>query len=310
MEKARKQLSEKRASIDTRRELMTADVEARGTVSKTMENVKPELQALRDRHTHSTRDIANQRRRVCEELQKCYPLTPIPKQPLAFKIRSLHLPNSDNLDAEPPDIVAAALGHVAHILLLLSFYLALPLPYPVTPRSSTSTIEDPISVMKTTSSTTTNYTNGSLRTYPLFSKGVPRFRFEYGVFLLNKDIEILLSSRFGVRVLDIRQTLPNLKYLLYVATAGEGELPARKAGGVRGLLRAGNVVAGSGEGKLGEGRGGSMPDGGRRGSEESASSAISGLLFHEGLGNGKVKGAVESLKRNQVRQDSKLKHGS
>ena len=35
--------------------------------------------------------------------------------------------------------------------------------------------------------------------------------------------------------MDIRQTLPNLKYLLYVCSAGN-ELPKRKAGGIRGLL--------------------------------------------------------------------------
>lgn len=36
--------------------------------------------------------------------------------------------------------------------------------------------------------------------------------------------------------MDIRHTLPNIKYLLYICSAGNSELPARKAGGVRGLL--------------------------------------------------------------------------
>jgi len=75
------------------------------------------------------------------------------------------------------------------------------------------------------------------RTFPLFTKNAgPLFRFEYAVYLLNKDIE-LICERLGLKVLDIRQTLPNLKYALFVATAGSGELPARKAGGIRGLLR-------------------------------------------------------------------------
>ena len=42
-------------------------------------------------------------------------------------------------------------------------------------------------------------------------------------------------SRQGLRMVDQRSTLPNLKYLLYVLTAGKGELPGRKVGGVRGL---------------------------------------------------------------------------
>lgn len=42
-------------------------------------------------------------------------------------------------------------------------------------------------------------------------------------------------SMQGLRMVDQRHTLPNLKYLLYVLTAGKGELPVRKRGDVRGL---------------------------------------------------------------------------
>jgi len=73
------------------------------------------------------------------------------------------------------------------------------------------------------------------RIFPLYTKGTIRFRFDYAVFLLNKDIECLAESQ-GLKVMDIRHTLPNLKYLLYVCSAGNSELPARKAGGVRGLF--------------------------------------------------------------------------
>ena len=48
--------------------------------------------------------------------------------------------------------------------------------------------------------------------------------------MLNSDIELLMS-RQGSRMLDQRHTLPNLKYLLTVLTAGKGELPVRKKGG-------------------------------------------------------------------------------
>ncbi|KAK4905568.1 hypothetical protein LTR49_025137, partial [Elasticomyces elasticus] len=162
-------------------------------------------------------------------------------------------------DAEPPDKVAAALAQVAPVLQMLSSYLKQPLSYPNIPRSSTSTIEDLIGLLKTTAFTTQEYGDErSLRTYPLCSKGVPRFTFEYIIFRLNKDIQILLEGAYGLRVVDIRQTLPNLKYLLYVATAGQGELPARKADGVRGLLK------------------GAPPDLRRVGSEESQRIALSG----------------------------------
>jgi len=300
LEKARRQQEEKRQFLRTRRELMARDLEDRNGKGEEMQKAQPELLSLGDEDGVRKKAIQNQRRRICEDLQTCYPIQPLPNKSLAFTIRGLHLPNSEGLDAEPPDIIAAAFGHVAHVLLMLSLYLSQPLPYPVTPRSSTSTIEDPISLLKTNSSTTQSYKDErALRTYPLFSKGVPRFRFEYGIFLLNKNIQILLESAFSVRVLDIRQTLPNLKYLLYVATAGEGELPARKAGGIRGLMK------GKAEG--------TTPDMRRMGSEDSASSAISGLLWHGGgpqQGNGKAKGAVDSLKRSMAGLDRGGKKGA
>lgn len=280
LEKARKQQDEKRLSIQTRRELMSRDLRARRLKSDEMTTEQPELPGLRDEREVKRNTTSNQRRRICEDLHHIYPLTPIQGKSLAFTIRGLHLPNSDDLDAGPPDSVSAALGNVAHTVLMLAYYLDQPLPYPVNPKSSTSTVEDSISLLKTTSSTTQSYKDEkALRTYPLFSKGVPRFRFEYGVFLLNKNLQILLESAFGVRVLDLRQTLPNLKYLLYVATAGEGELPARKAGGVRGLMA---------------GRVGGTPDGSRAGSQDSRGSEAG----PEKVANGTSRGAVDSLRRN------------
>ncbi|KAI7181251.1 hypothetical protein KC324_g8738, partial [Hortaea werneckii] len=238
--------------------------------------------------------------RICEDLHTIYPIKPIPGKSLAFTIRGLHLPNSEDLDATPPDKLAAALGHVAHAVHLLSIYLVQPLPYPLNPNSSTSTIEDPISLLKTSSSanqTSTKDDRIALRTYPLHTKSVPRFRFEYAVFLLNKDLQILLENAFAVRVLDIRHTLPNLLYLFYVATAGEGELPARKAGGVRGLM-AGRMGAGGllpdqlDESQLG--------DGSRRGSRDSRGSG-GGWGFWGGvwMGNGDGRDGLVSSGNNE-----------
>lgn len=243
LEKARRQAEEKRESLRVRRQLMKDDLSARSSSLQEMLANSPELPHYRSEREVKKGAIQNQRRRVCEDLQKIYPISPVPKKSLAFTIRDLSLPNSDALDdVESPDILAAALGYVSHVLLMLSFYLSQPLPYPVNPRGSASTILDPISILKPATNTSKPLTEKAerlQRTYPLFTKGgVPRFRFEYAVFLLNKDIQILLETCFRVRVLDVRQTLVNLKYLLYVATAGEGELPARKAGGVRGLLKA------------------------------------------------------------------------
>jgi len=193
--------------------------EAQQSIASSTGTVTERQELVRQKEEESL----GQRRRVCEDLLKIFPIEPIPDRSLSFTIRGLPLPNSEFEDVNE-DITSAALGHVAQVVSRLSSYLAIPLPYPIQPRSSTSVIEDPISM-----------TTGP-RNYPLFMKGTVRFRFEYAVFLLNKNIEVL-SNRFGLKIMDIRQTLPNLKYLLFVATAGKGELPARKAGGICGLVR-------------------------------------------------------------------------
>ncbi|EME47941.1 hypothetical protein DOTSEDRAFT_69766 [Dothistroma septosporum NZE10] len=273
LEKAQKQQEEKRQSLSVRRRLMKTDSVLRGAIAKKMRQDRSDSYTSRDEHDATRRAVQNQRRRVCEDIQRCYPIETVDGKTLGFSIRELHLPNSEDLDLEQPEVVSAALGHVAHVLQLLAFYLKQNLPYPVIPRGSNSTVYDPISLLQHNSRSASANAEQTLRTYPLFSKSVPRFRFEYAVFLLNQDIRVLLESAYNLRVLDIRQTLPNLKYLLFVATAGEGELPARKAGGVRGLMR--------------------VPALERSGSQDSTASGMSGLTL---IGNGKPRGAADRLR--------------
>ncbi|USP78358.1 hypothetical protein yc1106_05632 [Curvularia clavata] len=224
---ARRKHDELQANIQDRKEKMRSgrerQLQAESEISE---------QQLKDTQTkqlleRTGEDITGQRRRVCEDLLRIFPIEPVPGKALTFTIRGLILPNSMFEDAKE-DVTSAALGYVAQVVSLLSPYLSVILPYPITLNGSTSTIDDPLAISQ-------NQQNQQ-RTYPLYMKNVVRYRFEYGVFLLNKNIEIL-SNSLGLRPLDIRHTLPNLKYLLYVATAGKGELPARKAGGIKGLLR-------------------------------------------------------------------------
>ncbi|KAJ3856840.1 UV radiation resistance protein and autophagy-related subunit 14-domain-containing protein [Lentinula lateritia] len=109
------------------------------------------------------------------------------------------------------ETVATALGYVAVVIQLLAAYLGHVLVYPITYIGSRSLIRDGISAMV------------GPRMFPLFSKGVDTYRFEYGVFLLNKDIEM---AKHDLRAIDIRQTLPNLKNLLLTLTDGE-DVPMR-----------------------------------------------------------------------------------
>lgn len=224
---AQRRRNELEANLLHRRERMQAGQALQQQVDEGLPEERVKCRELRENIDKAEEDIVGQRRRVCEDLLKLYPIEPVPGKSFAFTIRGLLLPNSE-FDDVKEDVTVAALNYVAQVVSQLSPYLAVILPYPITLHGSTSTIEDPLALAQ-------NVQNNP-RTYPLYMKGVVRYRFEYGVFLLNKNIEIL-SNALGLRPIDIRQTLPNLKYLLYVATAGKGELPARKAGGIRGLLR-------------------------------------------------------------------------
>ena len=229
--KGRRQLDEKRGLLSKRRQAMVLDLEQRMRAKEMMLTGRDDIPAIRQDLDVAQEVARSQHARLCMDLQRVYPLTshPATKSALAtWKIRSIALPMPAALDSQPPETSAAALGHVAHALQMLSFYTAAPLLYPVNLRGSTSTIRDPISLLKTSSTTKSAAEDDDdpvkgLRTYPLFSKGVPWFRFEYGVFLLEKDIEILLEAR-GVRVRDTGGVLGKLKVLLdnIVSAGGEG----------------------------------------------------------------------------------------
>ena len=218
--------SELQASLKARRDAMTSGDTTEQRTQINLASAQTNLSSRRSLLHVTKSSISGQIRRICEDLSRIYPVEPIDHKPLSFTIRGLYLPNAAT-PSNPPNIdaavTAAALGIVAHVTHLLSFYLLVPLPYPPTPHGSTSTIFDPIS---------TNMQSHAARTFPLYEKGAVIYRFEYGVFLLNSDIELLMS-RQGSRMVDQRHTLPNLKYLLTVLTAGKGDLPVRKKGGVR-----------------------------------------------------------------------------
>ncbi|KAL2817720.1 UV radiation resistance protein and autophagy-related subunit 14-domain-containing protein [Aspergillus cavernicola] len=209
------------ASLKARKEAMERGTCTREKVRSHLPDARVKLGSSTKLLDQNTEQTKGQIRRISEDLLDIYPIEPIFDKPLAFTIAGLALPNSNFTDVDR-DVVAAALGYTAHLVYLLSFYLSIPVPYPITPYLSNSLIQDPVS------------TSLPQRTYPLHPVHV-QYRFEYGVFLLNKDIEFLLNKQ-GLRALDIRHTLPNLKYLLYVLTARSSEIPARQVGGIRGLL--------------------------------------------------------------------------
>lgn len=260
-----------RKSLQTRREAIAQGRRAQALADEEIANNTEKLAASIELVHKTEQRIRGQRRRICSELCVMFPITPIPNAPpLSFQICKLPLPNSlyDAATAKVinEDVLSAALGLVAMLVRHLQFYLSYPLPYPLSGHGSRSYVRDDISHIPEN--------QPQRRDFPLYlprgGSTIGQWRFEYGWFLLNKNIEALCSSE-GLKVVDIRHTLPNLKYLLYVCSgAGTDEVPERKRGGVRGLWagRLKGRVAGV-PASLADGESSSSADGSLRGSIDS-----------------------------------------
>ncbi|KAI0839206.1 UV radiation resistance protein and autophagy-related subunit 14-domain-containing protein [Hypoxylon sp. FL0890] len=221
--------AELQSSIEARRAAIQEGRNAQAKAAEDVKHAQSKLPASKALLAATRESIHGQRRRICEDLAQIFPISPSPNgAPLSFTICGVPLPNTDydpTSSSSTEDSLSAGLGFVAQLTNALQYYLSVPLPYPVTPFGSRSSIRDDISMLP-----------DSQREFPLFLRGGPtaQYRFDYGWFLLNKDIEALCVSA-ELKVVDIRHTLPNLKYLLYVCSAGRDEVPERKRGGVRGL---------------------------------------------------------------------------
>ncbi|KAG8691266.1 hypothetical protein FRC11_005424 [Ceratobasidium sp. 423] len=143
--------------------------------------------------------LTPRRTTLCHTLDYIFPIEPDSERAadLVFTIVDVPLPVPvAPSDPAPPlnneEAVSAALGYAAHVVALLSSYMNVRVPYPVT--------------------------------FPLYPTGMDTYRFEYAVFLLNKDIETLMSEQ-GLRAADLRHTLPNLKNLILTLTHNSESTP-------------------------------------------------------------------------------------
>ncbi|KAG1769578.1 hypothetical protein EDD22DRAFT_868318 [Suillus occidentalis] len=242
-----REASEREARIEDRqseaKEIMERACLLRGDIASRRKKLKQRRDILATAESMHAEDKANFRQTVVEVAeQKCldtlrarlpvirmslistlswvYPIDLLSSSELLYTILTVPLPIPFNAtEPAPPlslashkevteDAVASALGFAAQVVQLLAIYMGKGLTYPITCIGSRSLIRDNISAMV------------GPRMFPLFSKGVDTYRFEYGVFLLNKDIEMLMANR-DLRALDMRHTLPNLKNLLLTLTDGE-----------------------------------------------------------------------------------------
>ncbi|KEP54916.1 coiled-coil family protein [Rhizoctonia solani 123E] len=163
--------------------------------------------------------LTPRRTTLCHTLDSIFPIEPDAERAadLVFTILDVPLPVPvAPSDPAPPlnneEAVSAALGYAAHVVALLSSYMNVRVPYPVTYVGSRSYVRDPISAMH------------GPRMFPLYPTGMDTYRFEYAVFLLNKDVETLMAEQ-GLRAADLRHTLPNLKNLILTLTHNSESTP-------------------------------------------------------------------------------------
>ncbi|BGP34260.1 hypothetical protein JCM10296v2_006075 [Rhodotorula toruloides] len=214
-EAVRDELLDGQAEVDRRKGGLAARRERLRRVKEideqSRENLRAQTAALDDmsRALDKLNESAQTRRtQLITLLSHIFPFEPVeptsvkyPQPDLLFSIVGLPLPNSSFPSSYSDDLLSSALGYAAQVTQLLAAYLGVPLCYPIQCRGSRSVVFDEISMMK------------GPRAFPLYGKGVDQYRFDYGVFLLNKNIEQLMYSQRLI-VLDLRNTLPNLKSLI------------------------------------------------------------------------------------------------
>lgn len=137
-------------------------------------------------------------------------------------ICGLNLPTQMTLfTTQSKENMAAVLGIVGHFVMLIAWYLQVPLRYKITLGSSRTIISDPITT-STSLAASVVASGGTLsrnldlsgNIYPLYPG--ERERFEYGVFLLNKNIQQIMSF-CGVKCTSLRNTIENLlKLVVYL----------------------------------------------------------------------------------------------
>ncbi|KAF9348014.1 hypothetical protein BGX34_002753 [Mortierella sp. NVP85] len=189
-----------RRDLDRRRQALAESQERGQTQAMYLEENMLKLAKNKESLYNVLQEYSTKRTELIATLFTIFPITESEGDPNLLKICNVPLPNSvyTGMDEES---ISIALGHACNLIVMLAHYLSVPLRYPLTPMGSRAFVLDPVSRLV------------GPKEFPLFGKGQDTQRFEYGVFLLNKNIEQLLNSQ-GLQFMDLRQTLPNLRYLM------------------------------------------------------------------------------------------------
>nr|BAN21317.1 hypothetical protein [Riptortus pedestris] len=163
--------------------------------------LKTQLNECKSQLMQTTALVGMRRRELISELAYIYPIAQLPDG--RYTIRDVHLPNSEDFEGKDEIMISVALGFVAHLVQMISYFLDVPTRYPICHFGSRSKIIDHI----------TDNIPDKEREFPLYSRGKEKHSFNYGVYLLNKNIA-QLRWYCGLTTSDLRHTLPNLQALM------------------------------------------------------------------------------------------------
>ncbi|XP_037604418.1 UV radiation resistance-associated gene protein isoform X2 [Sebastes umbrosus] len=189
-----------RAQLQKKEEAFSAQHECLKEEKESLTKLQKECTAKREQFLKSNAQLTFRCRQLLSELSYIYPIDVANQSD--YVICGVKLPNSEDFQARDDGSVAVALGYTSHLVLMISCFLQIPLRYPVIHKGSRSSIKDTI----------TDRLTEKEREFPLYPRG-ERFHFEYGVYLLNKNIA-QLRYQHGLTTPDLQQTLPNLKNFL------------------------------------------------------------------------------------------------
>nr|CAB3267582.1 UV radiation resistance-associated gene protein [Phallusia mammillata] len=165
--------------------------------------------ATREKIAQSGSQLGVRRKNILSELSQIFPISQVIKLKSEnnsnfYSISGAILPDSEHLHNREDTQTSVALDFTAQLLSMMSLFLLVPLRYPIVHKGANLMILDHV----------TEKLSEKDRLFPLYVKGnKDRFLFEYGVFLLNKNVA-QLRYYFGMGTSDLRMTLKNIHSLL------------------------------------------------------------------------------------------------